>query len=91
MIEGKYTYKLGKKEIAMDKPITLTKNCVCCNKELKIIIPKQYKQNYLDWVDGALIQDALHFLTVEEREMLISGICSECFDYLFGGDQDEEN
>ena len=39
--------------------------------------------DYWDWKDGKLAQDAFPYLTPDEREMLISGICPECWDSMF--------
>ena len=39
--------------------------------------------DYWDWEDGKLAQDAFPYLTSDEREMLISGICPECWDSMF--------
>tara|TARA_B100000749_G_C18156894_1_gene354210 strand:- start:253 stop:459 length:207 start_codon:yes stop_codon:yes gene_type:complete len=35
------------------------------------------------WEGGAAIQDALDYLTADERELLISGTCGACFDNMF--------
>ena len=46
------------------------------------------------WKEGELIQDAMPYLTPDERELLISGTCGKCFDKMFGedpiGDADTE-
>lgn len=39
---------------------------------------------YEEWKDGVLIQDALPGLSPEERELLISGTCPECWEYMYG-------
>ena len=39
--------------------------------------------DYWDWKDVKLAQDAFPYLTFDEREMVISGICPECFDSMF--------
>lgn len=39
--------------------------------------------DYLNWQRGALIQDVLTELSPDERELLISGFCSKCFDQKF--------
>lgn len=39
--------------------------------------------------NGALVQDAFPELTADERELLISGTCGECWDKLFPHDQDK--
>ena len=46
------------------------------------------------WKEGELIQDAMPYLTPDERELLISGTCGKCFDKMFApdpiGDADTE-
>lgn len=44
---------------------------------------------FQNWQGGARIQDAMPRLTPGERELLISGICSTCFDKLFGEENEE--
>lgn len=41
------------------------------------------EQDYIDWQNGKHIQDAMPYIPAEAREVLISGICGECFDDLF--------
>ena len=40
-------------------------------------------QGFVNWKAGEFIQDALPELSADERELLISGTCSTCFDELF--------
>lgn len=43
------------------------------------------------WISGnALVQDAFPYLTADQREILISGICGKCFDKMFPADIIEE-
>ena len=35
------------------------------------------------WKDGALIQRVFHHLTIDQRELIMTGICGTCFDDLF--------
>jgi hypothetical protein len=42
------------------------------------------------WKDGELIQDAMPYLSADEREILISSICGLCFDEMFGEGEDED-
>jgi hypothetical protein len=37
----------------------------------------------LRWKTGSLAQRVFHFLSVDQRELIISGICGPCFDNLF--------
>lgn len=45
---------------------------------------------YQAWVDGTPIQYALFDLTADERELLLTGIDPQCWDSLFGSDEDLE-
>lgn len=42
------------------------------------------------WRAGEFIQDAMPDLACDYRELLISGICPDCWAELFGEDEDEE-
>lgn len=44
--------------------------------------------DYWDWQDGALAQDTFPYLSADEREMLISGICPTCWDIVFGKEEE---
>ena len=46
--------------------------------------------DYLDWSEGELVQIAFPYLSAEERETLISGICPKCWDETFGEDDEDE-
>jgi hypothetical protein len=47
-------------------------------------------QDFMDWRNGKLAQDAFDYLSPDEREIIISGVCSSCWDATFGVDEDEE-
>ena len=38
---------------------------------------------YMKWIDGANIQDAMPHLSPDDREFLMTGITQEEWDYLF--------
>lgn len=46
--------------------------------------------DYWDWQDGALVQDAFPYLSANDRELLISGCCSQCWDKYFGSDEEPD-
>lgn len=48
------------------------------------------ESDYWDWDDGVHVQDAFPYLSAGEREMLVSGICPNCWDKTFGQAEDEE-
>lgn len=54
--------------------------CPFCGKTSYVVVPEK---GFQDWQAGALIQDAMPELSADERELLISGICPECWDNMF--------
>ena len=42
--------------------------------------------DYVRWQHGTHIQDAFPYLSVDDRERLITGICPECWDRMFDAD-----
>ena len=59
-----------------DKTEILLK-CSLCGKE-KII--EVNKDDLLDYYNGKLIQGCFPYLSIEERELMISQICGKCWD-----------
>lgn len=58
-------------------------NAVCrvCNTSYMLSVDAE---NYLTWREGeGFIQDLLPELSPDERELLISGTCGNCFDDMF--------
>lgn len=60
--------------------------CIQCKKEqvVEILAPELYQYR-----KGQLIQDSLKSVSSGDREFLISGICSTCFDEMFRENEDE--
>lgn len=58
--------------------------CQGCQKRKSIEVEDEAFDN---WTKGTLVQKAFPELSVGDREMLISGLCSECFDELFPPDE----
>ena len=70
--------------------ITLETVCPFCGRVSEVDV---YEEDYYAWNSGnKLVQDAFPYLSADEREMLISGICPSCWDSMFGcpTDEDEE-
>jgi len=59
---------------------TYSKKCIKCKKEIEF---KAKSEDIEKWKKGAYIQDVMPYLKVDERELLISGICGPCFDKMF--------
>lgn len=49
------------------------------------------REDMTDWLSGSgFIQDLMPYLSAGERELLISGTCSTCFDSLFDIDNSDD-
>lgn len=49
------------------------------------------RQDMVDWLSGSgNIQDILHYLSSDERELLLSGMCGKCFEEIFKPLDNEE-
>lgn len=46
--------------------------------------------DYFDWQNGEHIQSAMPYLEPAERELLISQTCQDCWDRMFGQEEEEE-
>lgn len=68
------------------KEICIVKYCPFCAKAREVEVNEQ---DYWDWEDGTLAQDAFPYLDPEEREVLITGICPTCWDSMFGGKEED--
>ena len=69
-----------------NKEVTIVTRCPFCGRANEVAVNET---DYLDWQDGALVQNAFPYLSADEREMLISGICPTCWADTFG-DEDED-
>lgn len=59
----------------------IEKTCISCHETSRLEVDENAYRNWKN--NGMLIQKALPSLTDGERELLISGICGECFDSMF--------
>lgn len=65
--------------------VNLKVPCKMCGDVHEIVV---IKNDFMKWYNGELtIQNALPYLTIDERELLISHICNKCYDELFGGEE----
>ena len=46
--------------------------------------------DYNAYCEGGLVQDCFPYLSADEREMLISGICPQCWDNMFGSGEEDD-
>lgn len=63
--------------------------CPFCGKTTPVQIRRV--ADYHAWQNGELAQNAFPYLSANEREMLISGICPSCWDNMFPPEEDEED
>lgn len=63
----------------------IQKQCRMCRKVITLEVSES---GYEMMLAGAHIQDAFPELSVDDRELLISGICGSCFDELFAEDDE---
>jgi hypothetical protein len=74
----KYTRNptVGSIERMANDTIKLIIECPFCAKEQVLIVSTD---NYHQWIQGMLVQKAFPMLSPSEREMLITGMCDDCF------------
>ena len=65
------------------KEVMVVTRCPFCGRANEVEVNEM---DYLDWQDGALAQNAFPYLSADEREALISGICPKCWARMFGED-----
>lgn len=70
------------------KEVCVVTRCPICGRGNEVEVNEN---DYWDWQDGALVQVAFPYLSADERETLISGICPTCWDNMFNGGEDEED
>ena len=58
----------------------IRRHCPICGKLSTV---KVEDEDYKKWQNGGLVQNCFPYLTSDEREVIVSGICSECWDIMF--------
>ncbi len=62
--------------------------CRMCGKRYTLNVNIEHLRK---WQKGTLIQDALTELDKDQRELLISNTCGDCWNKLFASDEEEED
>ena len=60
--------------------VTLRGFCLSCGKRWEFVVEKHA---FDAWQAGMHVQNAFPSMTDDDRELLISGVCGECFDKMF--------
>ena len=55
---------------------TIGKHCPFCGTYNEVTVPVN---EYINWQMGDLIQDAFKSLSTDDREIIKTGICNECW------------
>lgn len=61
--------------------VTIKVKCPKCGKTYYLHV---YPEDWKNYQEGMLVQDAFPYLSADERELLLSKICPDCWDKLFG-------
>lgn len=69
-----------------NKEVCIITTCPFCGHANEIEVNEM---DYLDWGDGMTVQEAFPYLSPEEREMLISGICPTCWEKTFADEPED--
>ena len=75
------------KTLDYNSAITVITACPLCGKAHEVLVNEE---DYWDWQDGELAQNAFPYLSASERELLISGIDNKCWAEMFGGEEEDE-
>lgn len=70
-----------------NKEVCIVTVCPCCGHANEVYVNEE---DYWDWDEGVPAQKAFPYLSPDEREMLISGICPSCWDKMFPPEPEEE-
>ena len=67
--------------------MTIITECPWCGEEHEVEVSFE---GYLAWQNGESIQVAMPQLSANEREMLISGVCPECWKKAFSYEEEDD-
>ena len=74
--------------MVLESMITIKTTCPFCRKKGAVAV---WSADYAKWAaNNAPVQDAFPYLSANERESLMTGICSNCWDSLFSASEEEE-
>ena len=68
--------------------VKVSVTCPFCGKENFLTLSAK---DFNAWQEGELVQNAFPYLDANERELLVSGICSECWEKTFGEDDEDDS
>lgn len=72
-----------------ERNVILSVECNLCGKTYAVYVTEESYNEYCS-PNRRYVQDIFPYLSADERELLISHTCSECWNKMFGSDEDEE-
>lgn len=69
------------------KEVCVVTRCPFCGRGNEVEVNEN---DYFDWDDGMDVAVAFPYLSANEREMLVSGICPTCWEIMFNTFPKEE-
>ena len=76
--------------MSKERFVTVTAKCGLCGKEVPLKLTVESVEEYYS-PNRRCVQDIFPYLTAEERELLISHTCGECWDKMFSFEDDDED
>jgi len=67
--------------ITMHRDLSIKVTCSHCDETHSVLVNQI---DVAEWKAGKYIQDAMPYLSADERELLISQTCGVCWDEMFG-------
>lgn len=71
-----------------ERNVDIQIRCVNCGKLNVVYVNNEDWEEYYNSEERRYIQDIFPYLTPQERELLISGVCSQCWEDIFSDDED---
>ena len=68
----------------MERDFEFVRFCPVCKKRQSVMVNIK---DYIRWERGELTQRCFPYLSAEEREIIISGVCPDCWENMFGKEE----
>ena len=63
-------------------PVYISCTCPICGEVNEVLV--EYSDYFAWYHDDLLVQEAFPYLSADDRELLITGICPTCWNHTFG-------